>query len=143
MTITGVVCGSSGMDPTHPSALRTLVRHTTGMAASDTTDPDPDLQGAEQIDSISAFDPHERLREEINRAGRQGTPLACLLVTVANLEELSRVHGSDLAERTLAYVASALRRQLRDFDRIGRPSEHELFVILPGADGTRAETVAR
>jgi diguanylate cyclase (GGDEF)-like protein len=113
------------------------------MAASDTTDPDPDLQGAEQIDSISAFELQERLREEINRAGRQGTPLACLLVTIANLEELSRVHGSDLAERTLAYVASALRRQLRDFDRIGRPSEHELFVILPGADGTRAETVAR
>ncbi|HWX74728.1 MAG TPA: hypothetical protein VNZ05_05435, partial [Solirubrobacteraceae bacterium] len=70
------------------------------MAASDTTDPDPQLQGAEQIDSISAFELQERLREEISRAGRHGTPLACLLVTVGNLEELSRVHGSDLSERT-------------------------------------------
>jgi diguanylate cyclase (GGDEF)-like protein len=113
------------------------------MAASDTTDPDPQLQGAEQIDSISAFELQERLREEISRAGRHGTPLACLLVTIGNLEELSRVHGSDLSERTLAYVASALRRQLRDFDRIGRPSERELFVILPGADGPHAEAVAR
>jgi diguanylate cyclase (GGDEF)-like protein len=131
------------MDPTQPSALRTLVRHTTGMAASDTSDPDPQLQGAEQIETISAFELQERLREEINRAGRQGTPLACLLVTIGNLEELSRVHSSDLSERTLAYIGSALRRQLRDFDRIGRPSERELFVILPGADGPRAETVAR
>ena len=95
------------------------------------------------MDSISAPELNERLREEINRAGRHGTPLACLLVTVGNLEELSRVHGSDLSERTLAYVASALRSQLRDFDRIGRPSEHELFVVLPGADGPHAEAVAR
>jgi two-component system cell cycle response regulator len=113
------------------------------MAASDTSDPDPQLQGAEQIDSISAQELQERLREEINRAGRQRTPLACLLVTIGNLEELSRVHGNDLSERTLAYVGSALRRQLRDFDRIGRPSERELFVLLPGADGPRAEAVAR
>jgi diguanylate cyclase (GGDEF)-like protein len=113
------------------------------MAASDTTDSDPQLQGAEQIDSISAIELQERLREEINRAGRQGTALACLLVEIGDLEELSRAHGKDLSERTLAYVASALRRQLRDFDRIGRPSERELFVILPGADGPRAEAVAR
>jgi diguanylate cyclase (GGDEF)-like protein len=113
------------------------------MAASDTTEPDPQLQGAEQLDSISAVELQQRLREEINRAGRHGTQLACLLVTIGNLEELSRVHGSDLNERTLAYVGSALRRQLRDFDRIGRPSERELFVILPGADGPHAEAVAR
>jgi diguanylate cyclase (GGDEF)-like protein len=131
------------MDPTQPSALHTLVRHTTGMVASDTTDPDPQLQGPEQIDSISAFELQQRLLEEISRAGRHGTPLACLLVTIGNLEELSRVHGSDLTERTLAYIGSALRTQLRDFDRIGRPSERELLVILPGADGPRAETVAR
>jgi diguanylate cyclase (GGDEF)-like protein len=131
------------MDPTQPSVLHTLVRHTTGMVASDTTDPDPQLQGPEQIDSISPFELQQRLLEEINRAGRHGTPLACLLVTIGNLAELSRVYGADLTERTLAYIGSALRAQLRDFDRIGRPSERELFVILPGADGPHAETVAR
>ena len=84
-----------------------------------------------------------RLDEEINRAGRQGTPLSCLLVTIGNLEELSREHGAELAERTLEYVQGALRRQLRAFDRIGRPSGNELLVVLPGADGPRGETVAR
>jgi diguanylate cyclase (GGDEF)-like protein len=85
----------------------------------------------------------ERLREEISRAARHGTPLSCLLVTIGNLEELSREHGSELSERTLAYVGTALLRQLRDFDRIGRPSERELLVVLPGADGPRGEVVAR
>ena len=84
-----------------------------------------------------------RLDEEINRAGRQGTPLSCLLVTIGNLEELSREHGAELAERTLEYVQGALLRQLRAFDRIGRPSGNELLVVLPGADGPRGETVAR
>jgi diguanylate cyclase (GGDEF)-like protein len=96
-----------------------------------------------QVACLSASALAERLEEEINRAGRHGTPLSCLLVTIGNLEELSREHGSELPEQTLAYVGNALWRQLRRFDRIGRPSENELLVVLPGADGPRGEIVAR
>ena len=113
------------------------------MAASDTTDPSSELPHAEQMDCLSAAELSERLREEINRAERHGTPLACLLVIVGNIEELTREHGGELSERTIAYVASALRRQLRDFDRLGRPSDRELVLVLPGADGPHAEVVAR
>ena len=113
------------------------------MAASDTTDTSAHAESGQQMDCLSASQLNERLHEEINRAERHGTPLSCLLVEVGNIEELSREHGSELAARTLAYVASALRRQMRDFDRIGRPSERELLVVLPGADGPRGEIVAR
>jgi diguanylate cyclase (GGDEF)-like protein len=92
---------------------------------------------------LSAPALRERLEEEINRAGRHGTPLSCLLVTIGNLDELTREHGSELPEQTLAYVGGALRRQLRHFDRIGRPSDRELLLVLPGADGPRGEIVAR
>ncbi len=85
----------------------------------------------------------ERLEEEINRAGRHGTPLSCLLVVVENLDDLAKAHGSELSEQTLAYVGEALRRELRRFDRVGRPSDGELAVLLPGADGPRGEIVAR
>lgn len=85
----------------------------------------------------------DRLEEEINRAGRHGTPLSCLLVVIDNLDELSREHGSELSEQTLAYVGPALRRELRRFDRIGRPSDGELLVVLPGADSPRGEIVAK
>jgi diguanylate cyclase (GGDEF)-like protein len=110
------------------------------MAASEqnpSTDPPPAAA------CLSAPALIERLEEEISRATRHGTPLSCLLVTIGNLEELSREHGSELSERTLAYVASALRRQMRRFDQIGRPSDRELLVVLPGADGPRGEIVAR
>src|ERR1700681_4031991 len=111
------------------------------MAASD-PNPNSDPPSGRRIPCLSASALAERLEEEISRATRHGTPLSCLLVTIGNLEELSREHGSELSERTLAYVASALRRQMRRFDQIGRPSDRELLLVLPGADGPRGEIVA-
>jgi diguanylate cyclase (GGDEF)-like protein len=85
----------------------------------------------------------ERLDEEIGRSERYGTPLSLLLVVVENLDEIAREHGDELREQTLAYIAGALHRELRSFDRIGIPSGHELAIVLPGADGPRGEMVAR
>jgi diguanylate cyclase (GGDEF)-like protein len=84
-----------------------------------------------------------RIDEEINRAGRHGTPLSCLLVVIDNLAELAREHGAELSEQTFAYIATTLAPELRGFDRIGRPSDGELLLLLPGADGPRGEMVAR
>ncbi len=58
-------------------------------------------------------------------------------------EELSREHGGELSEQAFAYIARALSPELRGFDRIGRPSDSELVLLLPGADGPRSEMVAR
>jgi len=57
--------------------------------------------------------------------------------------ELAREHGAELSEQTFAYIATALAPELRGFDRIGRPSDGELLLLLPGADGPRGEMVAR
>lgn len=84
-----------------------------------------------------------RLDEEVNRARRHGTPLCCLLVMIGNLQELAREHGDELSEQTLAYVAGVLSGQVRGFDRVGRPGDSELLLVLPGADGPRGEIVAR
>jgi diguanylate cyclase (GGDEF)-like protein len=112
------------------------------MAASD-QNPSSDPPAAGPIACLSADALRERLAEEVNRAGRHGTPLSCLLVTIGNLEELSREHGSELSEQMFAYAARALGSQVRGFDRIGRPSDAELLLVLPGADGPRGEIVAR
>jgi len=85
----------------------------------------------------------ERLVEEIQRAERHGTNLSCLLVVIENIDEMAREHGAELREQTLGYVAAALRSELRGFDRVGRASERELLIVLPGADGARGEIVAR
>jgi diguanylate cyclase (GGDEF)-like protein len=84
-----------------------------------------------------------RVDEEIARAERHGTELSCLLVVIENLEEMMRRYGAGLGEQALSYLAGALPRELRRFDRVGRPSARELLVVLPGADSTRGEIVAR
>jgi diguanylate cyclase (GGDEF)-like protein len=98
---------------------------------------------SERVHCLSASELQERLGEEIKRAERHHTPLSCLLVTIGNLEELAREHGDQLSEETLAYVARVLAAQVRGFDRVGRPGDDELLLILPGADGPRGEIVAR
>ena len=119
------------------------------MAASDPhqrTDP-PSQKGRVLVggrtDCLSAVALEDRLEEEINRAGRHGTPLSCLLVAIEDLKELASRHGRELPEQALAYAGPALLRQLRRFDRVGRPSDTELLVVLPGADSPRGEIVAR
>jgi diguanylate cyclase len=84
-----------------------------------------------------------RLAEEVARADRRLGPLSCLLVVIEDLEEVVEQYGDELAEQALAHLAQALRGELRVFDQVGRPSARELVVLLPGADGPRAEMVAR
>jgi diguanylate cyclase (GGDEF)-like protein len=118
------------------------------MAASD-SNPRSDRLPPQGTDCLTPAALGERLEEEVNRAERHGTHLSCLLVVIDNLDELTREHGSELREQTLEYVAAALARELRRFDRIGRggwegqDSDRGLLIILPGADGPRAEIVAR
>ncbi|HTU77138.1 MAG TPA: diguanylate cyclase [Solirubrobacteraceae bacterium] len=114
------------------------------MAASDPdTRPDhPPSGGAPQARAPGL---RERLEEEIGRAERHGTGLSCLLVAFENLDEVAREHGGELREQMIEYVAQALRRELRRFDRVGRDARDadHLLVILPGADSPRGEMVAR
>jgi diguanylate cyclase (GGDEF)-like protein len=112
-----------------------------GMAAGELDERERPLRGS--IEYLSEPALRERLEEEVNRAGRHGTALSCLLLDIEDLPALRRTHGDELLERMLAYVELALRGQLRRFDRVGRPVGTELLVVLPGADGPRGEVVAR
>jgi diguanylate cyclase (GGDEF)-like protein len=115
------------------------------MAASD-PNPRSDRPQPGGADCLEQGALRERLDEEIGRAERHGTRLSCLLVTIDNLEEIAHEHGGELREQTLSYVAGALRRELRRFDRIGRNGRspgQDLVIVLPGADGPRGEIVAR
>jgi diguanylate cyclase (GGDEF)-like protein len=121
------------------------------MAASD-INPRFDRPPAGDADCLAPAALRERLEEEISRAERHGTRLSCLLVKIDNLEQIAQEHGEELLEQTIAYVAGALRRELRRYDRIGRVddaghagqiSDRDLLIILPGADSARGEIVAR
>jgi diguanylate cyclase (GGDEF)-like protein len=112
------------------------------MAASD-TNPQPVRSSPDAVDCMTRVALADRLDEEVGRAERYGTALSCLLVVIDNLDEIVSDHGAELGEQTLTYVARALRKGLRRFDRVGRTGEQDLLVLLPGADSPRGEIVAR
>lgn len=121
------------------------------MAASD-PNPRSDRLQPSADDCLTPAALCERLQEEVSRAERHGTGLSCLLVVIDNLDQMAREHGGELREQTIEYVASALRRELRRFDRVGRVKRvgqddatpgPDLLILLPGADGPRGEIVAR
>jgi diguanylate cyclase (GGDEF)-like protein len=85
----------------------------------------------------------ERLDEEIGRATRHRTPLCCLLLRLDELDQITEAYGAELSERALSHVGEALCAELRRFDRVGRPQEDELAVVLPGAAVSEGEAVAR
>jgi len=112
------------------------------MAASD-QNPRRDAPSSRGARSLSGPELTDRFDEEIARAERHSSGLACLLVVVENLDLMAREHGVELREQMLAYITSALSPALRRFDRIGRPGEAELLILLPGAGAPQAEVVAR
>jgi diguanylate cyclase (GGDEF)-like protein len=112
------------------------------MAASD-RDSRTDDPPRGEMELLGQSGLRERLEEEIGRAERHRTGLSCLLVVFDDLDAMAREHGPELREQMVEYVARALRRELRGFDRVGRACEHNLAVLLPGADGPRGEIVAR
>jgi diguanylate cyclase (GGDEF)-like protein len=111
------------------------------MAAADNQHTDRPFRGAGECLAADALT--DRVDEEIARAERHRIPLSCLLVGLEDLRTIERAHGRELSDQALAYVGLALRREFRRFDRVGHPSEREFAVVLPGADGTRGELVAR
>lgn len=113
----------------------------TGMAARD--DKTSENLPRAMTECLSAAALLARVEEEIARATRHGTQLSCLLVHVDDLREIEQTHGRELSQQALAYVGLALQGEFRRFDRVGRPTEIEFLVVLPGADGPRGEVVAR
>ena len=128
--------------------LRTLVRHN-GMAASDPhrrLDPPSEMGRASRgrADRLPVGGALEdRLEEEISRAG--GTARRSAACSWRSRTSRSSPRSTARAARAGARLRSARRllRELRRFDRVGRPSDTELLVVLPGADGPRGEIVAR
>ena len=110
LTIRDVVCGrlrgrACGQQP----SPHTLVRQN-GMAASKTkSEHRPARSRSVRCLSASALRRAPGRGGQSRRAPRDAAELPAV-VTIGNLEELAREHGSELSEQTLAYAARALRK---------------------------------
>lgn len=74
----------------------------------------------------------ERLREEMNRSRRDGTPLSVVLVDVDHFKRINDSYGHLAGDLVLREISSIFMRTLRPYDCVGRYGGEEFLMILPG-----------
>lgn len=83
-----------------------------------------------------------RLTEEVGRAGRAGSKLACMLIDLDDFKLVNDRHGHAAGDAVLRGVAQTLMGEFRAFDRVARYGGDEFVVILPEADLQNAAVAA-
>ena len=76
----------------------------------------------------------ERLRGEVDRSMRDGTPLSLILVDLDYFKRVNDAMGHVAGDLTLRETASIFQRAVRSYDWVGRYGGEEFLLILPGSD---------
>ena len=74
---------------------------------------------------------YERLNEEVERAGRYGIPLSCLMIETDEFHEINRAFGRARKEDIIAEVGLVLKTYSRSFDIISRHENGQFWLLLP------------
>lgn len=74
------------------------------------------------------------LRRELNRAGREGTSVAVLMVALDGLSKLNRSHNYAVGDEAIRTFALRLTAIVRPYDSVGRYGGEVFLVIAPGCD---------
>jgi diguanylate cyclase (GGDEF)-like protein len=125
-------------------------------AASQSLDKAYDLEsavlGREQMKALAETDPltetynrralAEKLVQEIERANRYNTMLACLMVDVDNFKHINDAHGHMVGDGVLRQLGAILRREQRTVDIVARYGGEEFVVLLPETASSGARIFA-
>ncbi|UZF95730.1 GGDEF domain-containing protein [Bosea sp. NBC_00550] len=84
-----------------------------------------------------------RTMQEFNRADREGTALSLLLLEVDGDDTLAASWRADVAGALQLHIADTLRSFVRPYDVVARISPSEFGVLLLGATGPTAASIAR
>src|SRR5690606_36426637 len=84
----------------------------------------------------------QRLREEVDRALRKGSPLSCLLVDLDHFKEVNDRHGHLIGDVVLREVAEQIKDQLRLSDAMARYGGEEFAVLRVQTGAASARAIA-
>jgi diguanylate cyclase (GGDEF)-like protein len=81
-------------------------------------------------------------QRELERAGRQHTATAVLVIDMDHFKRLNDTYGHLAGDVALRAVGEALADELRGYDAVGRFGGEEFVALLPGVNATTAVGVA-
>jgi diguanylate cyclase (GGDEF)-like protein len=84
----------------------------------------------------------ERLRGEVDRSQRDGTPLSIILVDLDHFKRINDAMGHVAGDLTLRETGAIFQRAVRSYDWVGRYGGEEFLLILPGSDFDAARSRA-
>ena len=104
------------------------------------------VQQAARTDALTGLLNHGamqvRVREEIARARRDGTPLSFVIIDLDDFKRVNDVRGHQAGDELLRQVAGVLQAELRPYDQVARYGGDEFVLLLPGSDEGAARQVA-
>lgn len=84
----------------------------------------------------------QRLREEVDRSLRKGSPLSCLLIDLDHFKQVNDRHGHLIGDAVLREVSEQVKDQLRLSDAMARYGGEEFAVLLVQTDTASAIAIA-
>lgn len=84
----------------------------------------------------------QRLREEVDRARRQGRPLSCLFLDIDFFKRINDSYGHHAGDRVLQEVAARIKAHMRMSDVLARYGGEEFAALLVQSDHNEAVDIA-